>query len=555
MAYFLISTTGVVTLSDLGNRILPSGLSSVDIGNEFEIEELRYSADLASAIEAGTLEVVDDGRGRGIVGPVSNAIATAFVSDIYYYDDADVLSVIGNTTLEELSGITLSSPLVDGEALVYNGGTGEWENQVVTGGVSSVNTLTGAVVLDADDISDAATANKFVTAGDITNLGNLSGTNTGDQTSIVGITGNKTQFNTALTDGDFLYVGDAVTTIAAGSANYLSISSGELSISALAITSVSVFGTYTSLAAFIADEYTTGTEFQEGDTIILTATNGGTETYINNGGIANDATDFTLIQQPNIDQTTVRSWFSATAPLNYNSTTGDFALDIKDNGGLVIETNKLAVDLGASAITGILSTNNGGTGLDLSSATNGQLLIGNGSGVELATITDGDDIDVINGAGSITIGITDGAVGEAKLDVTNVGSTGEYLTKAAGDQFTWTTLPAAKSTWILGAGRNKTNVTNQYLRSFSGVPGNQSTYVAWFDCEIRAISIMTYTAKNWTGEVHVNGSPVATLASGGAAKAQVTGLSVSILAGDEVSFYCNGNNINRPVINALFEEV
>lgn len=37
---------------------------------------------------------------------------------------------------------------------------------------------------------------------------NLSGTNTGDQTSIVGITGTKAQFNTAVTDGDFLYVGD-----------------------------------------------------------------------------------------------------------------------------------------------------------------------------------------------------------------------------------------------------------------------------------------------------------------------------------------------------------
>jgi hypothetical protein len=39
----------------------------------------------------------------------------------------------------------------------------------------------------------------------------LSGTNTGDQTSIVGITGTKTQFNDALSGGDFMYVGDAPT--------------------------------------------------------------------------------------------------------------------------------------------------------------------------------------------------------------------------------------------------------------------------------------------------------------------------------------------------------
>ena len=43
-----------------------------------------------------------------------------------------------------------------------------------------------------------------------TDLG-LTGTNSGDQTSIVGITGTKAQFNTAVTDGDPLYVGDVVT--------------------------------------------------------------------------------------------------------------------------------------------------------------------------------------------------------------------------------------------------------------------------------------------------------------------------------------------------------
>jgi hypothetical protein len=47
--------------------------------------------------------------------------------------------------------------------------------------VQSVNTRTGAVVLDADDVDDTSTSHKFVTASDITNLGNLSGTNTGDQ--------------------------------------------------------------------------------------------------------------------------------------------------------------------------------------------------------------------------------------------------------------------------------------------------------------------------------------------------------------------------------------
>ena len=48
----------------------------------------------------------------------------------------------------------------------------------------------------------------YVTDAEKTKLSLLSGTNTGDQTSIVGVSGTKAQFNTAVSDGDFLYVGD-----------------------------------------------------------------------------------------------------------------------------------------------------------------------------------------------------------------------------------------------------------------------------------------------------------------------------------------------------------
>jgi hypothetical protein len=47
--------------------------------------------------------------------------------------------------------------------------------------VTTVNTQTGAVVLDADDVDDSSTSHKFVTASDLTTLSNTSGTNTGDQ--------------------------------------------------------------------------------------------------------------------------------------------------------------------------------------------------------------------------------------------------------------------------------------------------------------------------------------------------------------------------------------
>lgn len=58
--------------------------------------------------------------------------------------------------------------------------------------------------------------------------------------------------------------------------------------------------------------------------------------------------------------------------------------------------------------TGTLSATRGGTGLNASAATNGQLLIGNGTGFTLATITQGTGITITNGAG--TISITNGGV-------------------------------------------------------------------------------------------------------------------------------------------------
>ncbi len=64
-------------------------------------------------------------------------------------------------------------------------------NHTVTGNI----TVTGTV--DGRDVSV-----------DGTKLDGITGTNTGDQTSIVGITGTKSQFDAAVTDGNILYVGD-----------------------------------------------------------------------------------------------------------------------------------------------------------------------------------------------------------------------------------------------------------------------------------------------------------------------------------------------------------
>lgn len=59
----------------------------------------------------------------------------------------------------------------------------------------------------------------------------------------------------------------------------------------------------------------------------------------------------------------------------------------------------------SGGLTGVLGVDKGGTGIDGSAATNGSLLIGNGSGYSLSTLAPTtDQTTVTNGAGTITIG-------------------------------------------------------------------------------------------------------------------------------------------------------
>ena len=86
------------------------------------------------------------------------------------------------------------------------------------------------------------------------------------------------------------------------------------------------------------------------------------------------------------------------------------AIDAKTDGGLVIESNKLAVDLGASSITGTLAVGNGGTG-----ATTLDNLITLGShttGNYVQSITAGNGIT----AGAASIGGTPTVAIDAKTD-------------------------------------------------------------------------------------------------------------------------------------------
>jgi len=70
----------------------------------------------------------------------------------------------------------------------------------------------------------------------------------------------------------------------------------------------------------------------------------------------------------------------------------------------------------ASQVTGTLPTGNGGTG-NTATPTNGQLLIGNGSGFSLAALTAGSNITITNSSGGITIAAAGGAPGGSNTEI------------------------------------------------------------------------------------------------------------------------------------------
>lgn len=119
----------------------------------------------------------------------------------------EAAEIVNNiATSENTTTITVAETVL----IVNEGGGGSGANLAYTAsstnGIVTSDTGTDATITAADGTN----AGLLLPAG-FTKLSNLSGTNTGDQTSIVGITGTKAQFDTAVTDGNFMYTGDAPT--------------------------------------------------------------------------------------------------------------------------------------------------------------------------------------------------------------------------------------------------------------------------------------------------------------------------------------------------------
>jgi hypothetical protein len=337
-----------------------STLTKLAIGNASDILIVSNSAPTwvsVSSISIGNAAYAS-------LAGIANNLANGAANQIAYQTGANATSFI-------------TAPNTASTFLSWNGSNFTWSAVAGAGTVTSVD-------------ANGGTTGLTFTGGPITASGNLT------LSGVVAITSGGTGANTAAGARTNLGLGN----MALQSANVTSVSDNQLfqySTTDSAWKNVDP-GNVTVGTANVANTAVLATTAN-----VAVAIQGGAGNQI----VFQTASNATSFITAPVSSNTFLKWTGSSFSWDNAATTAVTSVDV--NGGTtgLTFTGGPVTSTGNITMSGVLGVSAGGTGSN-ATPTNGQLLIGNGTGFNLATITAGANINITNGPGTITISSTGG---------------------------------------------------------------------------------------------------------------------------------------------------